>query len=91
MAYEVILAHPSTDTPPKRPGSPPKTSLSAEDIEAKLKAAEERRQVSSNCITELCILSTVFPHLWSPALNFIATLSNPLSNRDLAFIVKPVV
>ncbi|XP_049814680.1 angiomotin-like 2a isoform X4 [Schistocerca nitens] len=41
LAYEVILADPVTDTPPKRPTSPKSTS--AENIEEKLKAAEERR------------------------------------------------
>uniref|UniRef100_T1JD68 Stathmin-4 n=1 Tax=Strigamia maritima TaxID=126957 RepID=T1JD68_STRMM len=44
MAYEVILAQPAAETPPKLPDSPPKTSLSVEDIENKLKAAKERRQ-----------------------------------------------
>jgi len=45
MAYEVILAPASSDTAPLRPGSPPKERpLSQEDIEKKLKEAEERRQ-----------------------------------------------
>lgn len=45
VCYEVILAQPeATATPPKRPASPPsKDKLSAQDIEDKLKAAEERR------------------------------------------------
>lgn len=48
VCYEVILAQPEvTATPPKRPSSPPsKDKLSVQDIEDKLKAAEERRLVS---------------------------------------------
>jgi len=45
MAYEVILSQPAMETPPRpRPSSPPKQPIAIEDIETKLKAAEERRQ-----------------------------------------------
>ncbi|XP_071449071.1 stathmin isoform X3 [Hetaerina americana] len=45
LRYEVILAEPISETPPKRPPSPPSTKpISAENITEKLKAAEERRQ-----------------------------------------------
>jgi len=40
----VILAEPVAVTPPKRPPSP-NSKVSAENIEEKLKAAEERRLV----------------------------------------------
>jgi flagella basal body P-ring formation protein FlgA len=44
LAYEVILAEPVAVTPPKRPISP-NSKVSAENIEEKLKAAEDRRLV----------------------------------------------
>lgn len=44
MAFELRLADPVAQTPPKRPPSPPK-ELSAEQIEEKLRAAEDRRKV----------------------------------------------
>lgn len=45
LRYEVILGEPEVKaTPPKKPVSP-KNSMSVQDIEEKLKAAEERRQV----------------------------------------------
>ncbi|XP_026468690.1 tropomyosin-1 isoform X3 [Ctenocephalides felis] len=44
LCYEVILAEPSTNTTPKRAGSPPTPkNLSVEEIQEKLKKAEERR------------------------------------------------
>lgn len=48
LSYEVILAEPSVTSPPlKRSGSSAsKPATSAEDIEEKLRAAEERRMVS---------------------------------------------
>ena len=52
LAYEVILAEPVTVTPPKRPPSP-NSKVSAENIEEKLKAAEERRLVSFKNISHL--------------------------------------
>lgn len=45
LAYEVILAEPVAVTPPKRPISP-SSKVSVENIDEKLKAAEERRLVS---------------------------------------------
>lgn len=46
LRYEVILGEPEVKaTPPKKQLSP-KNSISVQDIEEKLKAAEERRQVS---------------------------------------------
>lgn len=42
--FEIILAEPVAQTPPKRPPSPNKV-VSAEEIEEKLKAAEDRRKV----------------------------------------------
>ncbi|XP_021922193.1 angiomotin-like 2a isoform X2 [Zootermopsis nevadensis] len=42
LAYEVILAEPVAVTPPKRPISP-SSKVSVENIDEKLKAAEERR------------------------------------------------
>lgn len=48
LCYEVILAEPSIQaTLPKIPVTPAKI-VSAEEIEEKLKAAEERRLVSQN-------------------------------------------
>lgn len=45
LRYEVILGEPELKaTPPKKPVSP-KNSVSVQDIEEKLKAAEERRLV----------------------------------------------
>ncbi|XP_022246515.1 stathmin-like isoform X5 [Limulus polyphemus] len=44
MKYELVLADPADVAPPCLASSPPKTSMSVEDIENKLKAAEERRQ-----------------------------------------------
>ncbi|XP_076329877.1 uncharacterized protein LOC143235525 isoform X5 [Tachypleus tridentatus] len=44
IKYELVLAAPSDVAPPSLASSPPKTSMSVEDIENKLKAAEERRQ-----------------------------------------------
>nr|CAD7267339.1 unnamed protein product [Timema shepardi] len=48
LAYEVILADPVTVTPPKRPSSPSNKNVSVENIEEKLKAAEERRLDASS-------------------------------------------
>lgn len=46
LSYEVILAEPAPNVPvPKRPVTPGK-NVSVEEIEQKLKAAEERRVVS---------------------------------------------
>lgn len=45
LCYEVILAQPAIAVPPKPNAIPVIKSLSAEDIEKKLKEAEERRQV----------------------------------------------
>lgn len=46
MSYEVILAEPAPNVAvPKKPVTPGK-NVSAEEIEQKLKAAEERRVVS---------------------------------------------
>lgn len=48
LSYEVILAEPSITSSvqiTKRPTTPGKKELSAEEIEEKLKAAEERRLV----------------------------------------------
>lgn len=48
VRYEVILGEPEKKAdPPKKPLSP-KNSVSVQDIENKLKAAEERRQVSES-------------------------------------------
>lgn len=48
LSYEVILAEPAPNVPvPKRPVTPGK-NVSVEEIEQKLKAAEERRIVSEN-------------------------------------------
>ncbi|XP_044266803.1 myosin-9 isoform X3 [Tribolium madens] len=54
LRYEVILSEPEVKaTPPKKPVSP-KNSMSVQDIEDKLKAAEERRQqLESNKIAAL--------------------------------------
>lgn len=47
MSYEVILAEPAPNVAvPKRPVTPGK-NVSVEEIEQKLKAAEERRIVST--------------------------------------------
>lgn len=48
LCYEVILGEPDVKfTPPKRAISPQNKNVSVEDIEEKLRAAEERRQVTS--------------------------------------------
>lgn len=49
IKYELVLSEPSSNDPPKKDQltSPPKT-MSVEEIEQKLKAAEERRLVSYN-------------------------------------------
>jgi stathmin len=54
LRYEVILSEPEVKvTPPKKAASP-KNSMSVQDIEDKLKAAEERRQqLESNKIAAL--------------------------------------
>jgi len=44
LSYEVILAEPLAGTPPRR-ASPPNNKVSVENIEEKLKAAEDRRLV----------------------------------------------
>lgn len=44
IKYELVLAEPSVDTPMKASPILPKYNLSIEEIEKKLKAAEERRQ-----------------------------------------------
>ncbi|GFY66321.1 uncharacterized protein TNIN_405181 [Trichonephila inaurata madagascariensis] len=48
IKYELVLSEPSVNDPPKKDQitSPPKT-MSVEEIEQKLKAAEERRLVST--------------------------------------------
>lgn len=57
MRYEVILGEPEKKAdPPKKPLSP-KNSVSVQDIENKLKAAEERRQVSESEIVVFSIAS----------------------------------
>lgn len=52
LSYEVILAEPSVTTPLplKRPSSGPTKPTSVENIEEKLKAAEERRLVSNSTV-----------------------------------------
>lgn len=46
LCYEVILGEPDVKfTPPKRTISPQNKNVSVQDIEDKLRAAEERRQV----------------------------------------------
>jgi stathmin len=46
LRYEVILAEPVTDTPPKpRPVSPTSKTADIESITEKMLAAEERRKV----------------------------------------------
>lgn len=46
LRYEVILGEPEVKTtPPPKKQLSPKSSMSVQDIEDKLKAAEERRQV----------------------------------------------
>lgn len=57
LSYEVILAEPAPNvTVPKKPATPNK-NISFEEIEQKLKAAEERRLVNWNRIdwSEVCI------------------------------------
>ncbi|KAF2895150.1 hypothetical protein ILUMI_11024, partial [Ignelater luminosus] len=45
LCYEVILSEPEIKViPPKRPNSPSNKNMSIQDIEDKLRAAEERRQ-----------------------------------------------
>lgn len=47
LCYEVILGEPEVKaTPPKRTISPQNKNMSVQDIEEKLRAAEERRQVN---------------------------------------------
>lgn len=46
MRYEVILGELDVKAPPPKLSLSPKGSMSVQDIEDKLKAAEERRQVS---------------------------------------------
>lgn len=49
LCYEVILSEPEIKvTPPKRPVSPSNKNVSIQDIEEKLRAAEERRQVEDS-------------------------------------------
>nr|CAD7201329.1 unnamed protein product [Timema douglasi] len=56
LAYEVILADPVTVTPPKRPSSPSNKNVSVENIEEKLKAAEERRlNLEANRMAHLAV------------------------------------
>lgn len=53
MSYEVILAEPTVTTPVpslKRSGSSASKATSAEEIEEKLKAAEERRLVRTQVV-----------------------------------------
>ncbi|GBN51298.1 hypothetical protein AVEN_161638-1, partial [Araneus ventricosus] len=52
IKYELVLSEPSVNDPPKKDSitSPPKT-MSVEEIEQKLKAAEERRLVSRTCLS----------------------------------------
>lgn len=45
LRYEVILGEPEVKTAPPKKQLSPKSSMSVQDIEDKLKAAEERRQV----------------------------------------------
>lgn len=44
LKYELVLADPCTESPVRKPSSSPPKSISAEDIQKKLKEAEERRQ-----------------------------------------------
>ncbi|KAH6922814.1 hypothetical protein HPB50_019319 [Hyalomma asiaticum] len=43
LKYELVLADPCMDSPLRKPSTSPPKSISAEDIEKKLKEAEERR------------------------------------------------
>lgn len=82
MRYEVILGEPEVKaTPPKKPLSP-KNSVSVQDIEDKLKAAEERRQVNEPH-TRIIILKkkNLFQQLES---NKIAALSAKLQRIEEA-------
>lgn len=55
LCYEVILGEADVKaTPPKRAGSPPNKNMTVQEIEEKLRAAEERRlQLELNKITAL--------------------------------------
>ncbi|XP_023311485.1 translation initiation factor IF-2 isoform X6 [Anoplophora glabripennis] len=54
LRYEVILGEPEVKTAPPKKQLSPKSSMSVQDIEEKLKAAEERRQqLESNKIAAL--------------------------------------
>lgn len=44
LKYELVLSEPALESPKLPAQSPPKSNLSIEDIEKKLRAAEERRQ-----------------------------------------------
>ncbi|XP_035215486.1 myosin heavy chain, cardiac muscle isoform-like isoform X2 [Stegodyphus dumicola] len=44
LKYELVLAEPTLDSPKAVSQTPPKSNISIEDIEKKLRAAEERRQ-----------------------------------------------
>ncbi|KAF8795843.1 Stathmin like protein [Argiope bruennichi] len=46
IKYELVLSEPVVESPKHVALSPPKSNLSIEDIEKKLKAAEERRQTT---------------------------------------------
>lgn len=48
LCYEVILGMPEAKTNPPKRTSSPNRNVSAQDIEEKLKAAEERRQVGGS-------------------------------------------
>lgn len=55
LAYEVILAEPVGVPVPRRADSPEKTP-SVEEIQEKLKAAEERRRVSTQFVSKASYL-----------------------------------
>lgn len=52
LCYEVILGEPEVKATPPKMASSPKNNVSVQDIEEKLRAAEERRQV---CVKRLFI------------------------------------
>lgn len=52
LCYEVILGEPEVKATPPKMSTSPKTNVSVQDIEEKLRAAEERRQV---CIDIKCL------------------------------------
>lgn len=68
LCYEVILGEPEVKATPPKQKTSPRNSMSVQDIEEKLRAAEERRQV---CSWKLELFTQLFSFYCSSLVRYV--------------------